>query len=74
MPLTVEACPDATLTAPGSCTQPLVLVDVSAAVPFTLSSAHLANMGQCFAAGTFLVVAFWGLGYGAGLIMRAIKS
>jgi len=72
MPLWVEACPDA--TAPTTtCVDPLVWVDVSASQPFELTSAHLSTMGEAFAAGLFIVVSFWGLGYGAALVLNAIK-
>jgi len=73
MGLWVEACEAAAAPPPDPCTTP-VWVDVSAAVPFDLTEAHLATMGEAFAAGVFIVVAFWGLGWCAGLIMKAIKS
>jgi len=69
----VETCPDVTPTPPASCSQALVLVDVSAAQPFTLTEAHLANMGQAFSAGLIIVAMFWGLGFAAGLILNAIR-
>jgi hypothetical protein len=72
MPLWVQACPDA--TAPVSaCVEPLVWVDVTASQPFVLTEAHFANMGEAFAAGLLIVVMFWGLGFGAGLILNAIR-
>jgi len=74
MALWVEACPDAVATAPASCVLPVELVDVSAAVPFTLTSAHIANMGEAFAAGLFLVVSFWALGYAGRMILNVIKG
>lgn len=73
MGLWVEAC-NAELAPDPTCTGTLEYVDVSAAVPFQLTEAHLTNMGQAFSAGLFIVVAFWGLGYGASLVLRAIKS
>jgi len=72
--LWVEACPDAVATPPAACVAPVQLVDVTPAVPFELTSAHLTNMGEAFAAGLFIVVAFWALGYGASMVLRAIRS
>lgn len=74
MPHWVEVCTDETPTPPASCATATVLVDVSAAQPFTLTEAHLANMGQAFSAGLVIVVMFWGLGFGAGLILNAIRN
>lgn len=72
MPLWVEACPDAAAPVT-ACVDPLVWVDVSASQPFTLTTAHFTTMGEAFAAGLFLVVAFWGLGYVGGAILDVIK-
>jgi hypothetical protein len=71
MGLWVQACEAATMPE-SPCVDP-VWVDVSAAVPFTLSETVLATMGECFAAGFFIVTAFWGLGYGASYVIDVIK-
>lgn len=68
----VNACESASAPPPDPCTSP-VWVDVSAAVPFELTAAHLSTMGEVFAAGVFIVVAFWGLGFAADLILNAIR-
>jgi len=73
MPLWVEACEQELAPAP-DCTGTYVMVDVSAAVPFELTEAHLATMGEAFAAGLIIVAMFWGLGYGAALVLNAIKN
>lgn len=71
MGLWVQACEAA--SAPESpCVDPL-WVDVSGAVPFELTEAMIGNCGEAFAAGLFIVVSFWGLGFAAGKILDAIK-
>jgi len=42
--------------------------------PFVLTDEMLAGCGEAFAAGLFITVSFWGLGYAAGLILNAIKN
>lgn len=69
---TVPVCLD--VPAPADLASCVELVLVPYAEPFVLNEAVLAQCGEAFAAGLVLVVMFWGLGYGAGLIMKAIKS
>jgi len=72
MSLWAQVC-DAATVPESPCVDP-IWVDVSAAVPFTLTEAMIANCGEAFAAGLFIVVFFWGLGYAGGAIIRAIRS
>lgn len=71
MGLWVEAC-DLAEAPTEACST--VWVDVSSAVPFQLTEAHLVNMGQVFAAGFFIVFSFWALGWTGGMILRAIRK
>lgn len=46
---------------------------VEASEPFALSPEVLAECGQAFAAGFFIVTAFWGFGYAASYVLDGIK-
>lgn len=72
MSLWVQACEAA--SAPETpCVDP-VWIDVSGAVPFQLTDAMLANCGEAFAAGFFIVTAFWGMGFCLSYIADVIKK